>query len=169
MLARGMIEHHVHENGDPASMRFCNETLEIVVGAIGWFDAIVVADVIAVVAGGCGHRHEPDARRAEAPRRRGVAVVDVIEFLDQSLEVADAVAVAVVERPNEDFVAGTSPSPRRHARRRSRDARRGVNRASRVPACVCGQRGEDGERKRSDHVSILISASRRRSRPRKSG
>ena len=45
-----MIEHHVNEDGDAAPMRLDNETLEIVVGAVGGLDAIVVAHIIAVIA-----------------------------------------------------------------------------------------------------------------------
>ena len=116
-----MIEHHVHQNADAAPMRLRHETLEVVVGAVVRLDPVVVADIVAVIAGRCGHRHEPDAGRAEVRVDARVAVVDVVELLDQAAQVADAVAVAVVEGANEDLVAGP---PRVHAGpwRRSRDA-----------------------------------------------
>ena len=78
--ARGVVEHHVHEHLDPAAMRLRHEPLEVVVGAVGRLDAVVVADVVAVVAGRRGHRHQPDADGAEVARRGRVPVVDVVEL-----------------------------------------------------------------------------------------
>src|SRR5919108_3298411 len=84
-------------------MRFDHEPLEVVVGAVSGLDAVVVAHVIAMVAGRCGHRHEPDAARAEP--------LDIVELPGETVQVADAVAVRVVERADEDLVADGAAGP----------------------------------------------------------
>ncbi len=92
-------------------MRFRNQALEVLVRAVPRIDPVVVADVVTVIAGRCGYRHEPDATRPQILACVGVAIVDVVEFLDHAFEVTDAVAVAVVERADEDLITDPSVSP----------------------------------------------------------
>src|SRR5207247_5115275 len=61
VLARAVVQHHVHEHFDTATVRLRYQPLEIVVGAVGWLDPVVIADIVAVIAGRLRHRHEPDA------------------------------------------------------------------------------------------------------------
>src|SRR2546425_2545022 len=90
----------------PRSTLFPYTTLfrsEIVVGAVVALHAVVIADIVAVIAGRFRHRHQPDAG--------GAQLVDVVELLDQAVQVADAVAVRVVERADEHFVADRAAGP----------------------------------------------------------
>src|SRR6185437_3528796 len=74
-----------------------DERLEIVVRPVFRLDLVVVGDVVAVIAGRFGDGHQPDTI--------GTQPGDVVELLRQTAEIADAVAIAVVKRPDEDFVA----------------------------------------------------------------
>jgi hypothetical protein len=111
MRTGGVVQHQIDDHPDTAPVRRFDQTLEIVVCAIVFFDGVVVDDIVAVVTGCFCHRHQPDAGRAQIIASGWIAVVDVVEFLDQPIDVADAVAVAVVERANEDFVAHRSIPP----------------------------------------------------------
>src|SRR3989441_4327674 len=65
----------------PRSTLFPYTTLfrsEIVVGAVVALHAVVIADIVAVIAGRFRHRHQPDAG--------GAQLVDVVELLDRSEE-----------------------------------------------------------------------------------
>jgi hypothetical protein len=89
---------------------FIHQTLEILVGAIFRVDAIVIGDIIAVV-GRRGHdRHEPDTGDAQVIDGLGRAIIEIVQFLDQPVNVADAVVVAVIVAALEDFVEdGVAP------------------------------------------------------------
>ena len=113
VLARRVVEHEIHQHSNPPAVRRRDQSLEVGVRAILGIHPVVVLDVVSVVAWRRGDRHEPDASCAEASGRARVAVVHVVEFLRQSGEVADAVAVAVEERPHEDLVAHTALPPGR--------------------------------------------------------
>src|ERR1044071_5495113 len=104
--------------------------LELLVGAVVPLHPVVVARVVAVVAGRLRHRHEPDAGGAEVAGGAGVPVIDVVELRREAGEVADPVAVAVGERANEDLVADRAPGPggRRGLRRRGRSGAGGERR-----------------------------------------
>jgi hypothetical protein len=61
---------------------------EVAERAVAWVDAVVIGDVVAVVAAGRGlERHQPD--------RGDTKPVQIIQPPQQSLEVADAVAIGV--------------------------------------------------------------------------
>ncbi len=111
MLAGHVVQHQVNQHANAAPVRLRDEALEIVVGAVVALDAVVVRHVVAVIARRLGHRHEPDAAGAQVALRVRIAVVDVVELLDEAVQVADAVAVAVVERADEDLVADGAALP----------------------------------------------------------
>src|SRR5688500_4864206 len=115
MLARRVVEHEVHEHANATLVRFRHEALEILVGSVLPVDLVVIRDVVAVIARRFGDRHQPDARGAKVAAGAGLAVVDVIELLDETLQIADAVAITVVERADEYLVADPAvpPIPRR--------------------------------------------------------
>ena len=75
----------------PALVRLADELAELLARAVAGVDAVVVGDVVAVVAQGRRvERQEPEAGDPQ--------VLEVVELLDQPGEVADAVVVAVEER-----------------------------------------------------------------------
>src|SRR5438477_8179975 len=78
-------------------MRSPDERLEIVVRAVVRLDLVVVGDIVAVVTRRCCDGHQPDAVDAQ-PR-------DVVKLLGQPAQIADPVAVRVVERAYENLVA----------------------------------------------------------------
>ena len=108
-----MVEHHIDEHFDPAFVRRGDEALEVVVRAVRPRDAVIVGCVVPVIAWRLDDRHQPDASRAEAALASRIAIVDVVELCRESVEVTNAVAVAVVERANEHLIAGCAVHPPR--------------------------------------------------------
>ncbi len=111
VLARRMVQHEVHQHADAALVRLGHQPLEIGVGTVVRLDLVVVGHVVAVIAGRLGHRHQPEAARAQIRAGARIPVVDVVERLGESVEVADPVTVAVAEGADEDLVAGRSLRP----------------------------------------------------------
>src|SRR5882672_11404544 len=97
MLTRRVIQDQVDEHANLMLVCRRDERLEIVVRAVVRLDLVVVGDVVAVLARRFRDGHEPDTVGAQAG--------DVIELLRQTTQVADAIAVAVVKRADENFIA----------------------------------------------------------------
>ncbi|MGY3078449.1 hypothetical protein ACVWZZ_004857 [Bradyrhizobium sp. LM6.10] len=88
MLVRGVVDHEVDDDADAALLAAMGEFDEIAQRAVTGIDAVIVGDVVAVVAARRGlERHQPDRGDAEP--------VQIIEPTQQSLEIADAVAVGI--------------------------------------------------------------------------
>ena len=95
--SRGVVHDEVDDHPDAALVRRVEEAVEVLDGAELGQDVGVVGDVVAAVAQRRGEeRRHPQAVDAEP--------LEVVELLGQPLEVADAVAVAVVERADQDLV-----------------------------------------------------------------
>jgi hypothetical protein len=92
-------------------VRFDDESLEVVVRAVVRLDAIVVGRIIAVIARRLVDGHEPDTPRAQVTNSTRIPVVDVVELLRDTSQVADPVAVAIEERPDEDLIARRASAP----------------------------------------------------------
>src|SRR5262249_15974164 len=74
--------------------------------------------------------HQPDAAGAEVGVGARVAVVDVVEARDDAAEIADAVAIAVLERSHEDLVARCAARPRGCLCRKGRENGAGDDRTT---------------------------------------
>ena len=108
MPVAGVVDHQVHDHLDAALVRLGQQVLEVGHAAVLRVDAVVIGDVVAVVAGRGVDRHQPDAADAER--------LQVVELGGDAVEVADAVAVGVVPAAHEDLVphagavGGATPS-----------------------------------------------------------
>ncbi len=90
VLVGGVVDDQLDHDLHVALVGGVEELLEVVERAVGGVDVDVVGDVVAVVAQGRGEEgQEPEAGDAE--------VLEVVEAGDQAGEVADAVAVGVLE------------------------------------------------------------------------
>src|SRR5882672_11097537 len=96
MPTRRVIQDEVDEHANLLLVCRRHERLEVVVRAVVRLDLVVVGDVVAVLARRFRDGHEPDTVGAQAG--------DVIELLRQTTQVADAIAVAVVKRADENFI-----------------------------------------------------------------
>jgi hypothetical protein len=86
-----VVDDELRDDADPAAMRLVEKRLEVLDGAVGRIDRLVLRDVVAVVAQRRRiERQQPD--RGDAER------LDVVEPVHQPLEVAIAIRVAVAER-----------------------------------------------------------------------
>src|SRR5438045_5931019 len=119
-----MVGHEVDDHVNSAAMRFAHEIPEVVIGAVAGIDMIVVDDVVPVIARRFVDRHQPNATRAKAGGAGRIAIVDVVEARRESAQIANPVAVGIVERADEYLVADAGPPPRLAADRDSRSDRR---------------------------------------------
>ena len=108
MLVRGVVDDELGDDAQAALVGGVHEGAELLHRPVGGVDALVIGDVVAIIAERRGvERHQPDRRDAE--------VADVIEPLRQPLEVADPVIVRVEERLDVDLVDDGVPVPLRIA------------------------------------------------------
>jgi hypothetical protein len=97
VFVRGVVDDQVHDETDVAVVEPVSQRLPVVHGPVLLVDRPVVADVVAVVGPrGLVDGIEPDDVDAQ--------VAEVIELLDDAGDVADAVAVRVVETLGVDLV-----------------------------------------------------------------
>jgi hypothetical protein len=106
VLIRSVIDDQFRDDAQAASMRLFEEALEIVEVAVDRVDGAVVGDVISIVA---------QRRRVERqqPESGDAEVLEIVELFDQAGKIADAVAVAVHEGPNVDFIKDRVLVPQR--------------------------------------------------------
>ena len=90
MLIRRVVDDELGDDADAALVRLVDEALEVLDRAVARMDALVVGDVVAVVA---------QRRRIEGqePQRVDAEPLQVVELAGQPGKVADAVVVAVEE------------------------------------------------------------------------
>jgi hypothetical protein len=97
ILIRGVIDDQLRDHTQPALMRRGKEGAEVIERSVVRVDVEIIRDVVAVIAQGRRiKREQPDRGHAQ--------FLEIIEFLDQPAEIADAVAVAVVKRLYMQFV-----------------------------------------------------------------
>ena len=97
VLVGGVVEDHVEDDADVALLGFGDEAVEVGEGAVLGVDVFVVGDVVAEVDLRRGvHGRDPDGVDAEG--------LEVVEALGDAVEVADAVAVGVLEGAGVDLV-----------------------------------------------------------------
>jgi hypothetical protein len=91
MLVRSVVDHQFGDHAQAAPVRLVDEIAEVRHRAEGGVDAVIVGDVIAVVA---------SRRRIERqqPQRVHAQILQIVELADQAAEIAHAVAVAVEKR-----------------------------------------------------------------------
>lgn len=106
MLIRGVIEHEIGDNAQPAGMGGIDQGLEICQIAVGGMHAVIIGDVVAVI----------DQRRGEGgeqPDAIDAQVGHIIETGNGPAQVAMSIAVAVVKSADVEFVENRSLIPLR--------------------------------------------------------
>ena len=97
MAVGGVVEHHVEEHPDVVCSRLLEQAVEVRERPVLRVDVLVVGDVIAEVDLGRGvHGRDPDRIDAEG--------LEVIEPLRDAVEIADPVAVGILEAARIDLV-----------------------------------------------------------------
>ena len=165
MLPRAVVDDEVDDDRDAALVRGRHEGLEVVGRAVVGLDRSVVGDVVAVIAGRLGDRHQPEAGDAEIVVGRRVAVVEVVEALREPAQVADTVAVRVGETSDEHLVED-AVGPPRDGRRDRGDLGTGRRAGARRPGSP--RRSGCGRRRASPSTASSARAGRdddRRTRP----
>jgi len=99
VLRRAVVHHVVEDHADAARMRLFQQFVQVGQRAVGGLDVAVVGHRVAMVAVlALADRHQPEAGDAQ--------VAQVIELRGEAAQVADAVAVAVLEAAHEDLHEG---------------------------------------------------------------
>ena len=106
MLVAGVVEDQVEDDPDPSPVRLGDEPIEVRLGPEQRIDRPVVADVIAEVESGRRvDRRQPEGVDAET------GPAQVVEVVDDTRQVADAVAVAVGKAARVDLVDDATLPP----------------------------------------------------------
>src|SRR5258705_7014055 len=88
MRVRSVIDDEIDDDADAALSAAMGEFNEVAQRAITWIDAVIIRDVVAIVlAGRRLEWHQPDRGNAEP--------VQIIQAPQQTLEIANAVAVSI--------------------------------------------------------------------------
>ena len=99
-----VVDRQIQDQLDVALMALLAQLAQIVLRAEVAVDLIVVHRVVFVIARGLEDRREPDALDAETFARIGIAVVEIVQALDDPAQIADLVAVGVGEGADEDLI-----------------------------------------------------------------
>ena len=91
VLVGGVVHHELDEHADPARVRRRDQLAEVLHRPVVGVDAPVVGDVVAVVL-------ERRREERQEPQAGDAEVLEVVELLHEPAQIADAVAVRVVER-----------------------------------------------------------------------
>src|SRR3954465_6820660 len=106
MLIRGVVDHELGDDPQPAAMRLGDEEPEVLPGAVLRVDVVVVGNVIPVIlAGGRIKRQQPDGIHPE--------LLDVIQLLGEPREIAYAVIVGVEKRSDVHLINNSVLVPKR--------------------------------------------------------
>jgi hypothetical protein len=97
VLIRGVVDHELGDDLEPAGVCLVDEALELPHRPVVAVDRGVVRDVVAVVAAGRGVE-------GQQPQRGDPEVLQVVELGRQPREIADAVTVGVEEGPHVQLV-----------------------------------------------------------------
>ncbi len=118
MLVAGVIQDQVEDDSKAAPMRLRDQPVEVGAGPEEWVDRAVIADVVAEIESRRRvDRRQPDGIDAQASGPQ------VIEVVDDSRQVADAVAIAVGEAARVDLVDDAALPPIVAEARRVHDGR----------------------------------------------
>src|SRR5437667_4778100 len=97
MLVRGMVDDKLGDHAQAATVGFAQKPPNVPERTVGGMNVAVVGNIIAFVFQRRGaKRQEPDRRYTE--------IADVIELLGQAGEVANAIAIAVLESADMNFI-----------------------------------------------------------------
>src|SRR5262249_51262765 len=97
MLAGAMVRHEIEDDAYAALVQRARQRVEIAKRPEARIDIDIVGDVIAEV----GHRRGGDRRQ---PDRIDAEPAQIIDALEDSAEIADAIAVAVLEGARIDLI-----------------------------------------------------------------
>ena len=106
MLVRGMVQHELGDDPQPALLGLAHERFEIRQRAVNRVDGIIIRDVIPVIL-------ERRRIKREQPQRGDAEVLNVIKLLRQPAKISDAVRVAVEKRADGDFINNCAFVPER--------------------------------------------------------
>ena len=97
MLVRGVVDHQLDHHLHVATVSGIEKGTEIVQRPVGWVHVAIVGDVVAVI---------PQRRWKEGqqPEARDAQVLQVVELLQETAEVAYPVVVAVEERLDRQLI-----------------------------------------------------------------
>ena len=104
VLRTGMVDGQIQDELDPAFMAGGDQGFQISHRPECGINGIVVGYVIFVIGGGEEYRRQPDPFHAEAETGIGIAVVQVIQTVQDPAQITDAVSVRVGERADKNLI-----------------------------------------------------------------
>jgi hypothetical protein len=90
VLVRDVVQDHLHDHAELAFVSGGKKVLEVLQTAVQWVDRAVIRNIVPIIAQRRREeRHQPDGIDSQVPQ--------IVELLSDALEVADSVAIAVVQ------------------------------------------------------------------------
>src|SRR6266540_2726528 len=97
MLDRCVVHHHVKDNSQAASMDLFDQLQNIIHAAVFGSDVSVVRNIVTEISlRGSKERRDPDGFKSQA--------LNVVQFSDDALEVADPIPITIIKRTRVDLV-----------------------------------------------------------------
>ena len=93
----GVTRHQIEQNLHLFAVRSLKQPHQIIIGAVAGRHLVVIADVIAAV-------HKRRVVHGIQPNRVAAETLDIIELLNNTVDVADTVAVGIIEALRIDFI-----------------------------------------------------------------
>src|SRR4051812_7696601 len=110
MLIRGVVDDELGNDPEAATVRLVDKHLEVFARAVLRVDVVIIGNVIAVILTGRRvERQEPDGVHPQ--------VLDVVQLLGEPGEVAYAIVVSIIERPDVYLINDSVLVPKRITRR----------------------------------------------------
>lgn len=97
-----MVEDEIHYDTNASPVSFLHKTVKVCDGAKARIDAAVISDIVAKI----GHRGWVDGREPDGidAKRACCSVIEIIESRDNPWQIANAIAIGVLETPGIDLV-----------------------------------------------------------------
>ena len=104
VLRGNVVEHQVDNQLDAALVAAFYQSVKIVKCTKRGVDVVVIFHIIFMIGFRRHDRRQPQAVNAEVVALIGIAVVEIVQLRNDSLQVTDAVAVGITEGLREDFI-----------------------------------------------------------------
>jgi len=114
-----MVDDKVNDDANATRMAGFQQLFKIIQRAVIRVDRLVIGDVVTMVGRRGIDWHEPQRADSQVIRGLRVAVVQIVQLLNDALKIADAIAVAVFKGAHKDFIEDHIIPPARNILRLS--------------------------------------------------
>ena len=104
--------NQVDNDAYATAMGYIYETAEFIHASILWIDRIIICDIVTMGGWGWVDGHQPDPCDAQVGCSAWIAIIQVIQLFDQTIEIANTILVAVIESSDRNLIKDSLIPPR---------------------------------------------------------